>query len=303
MMNKKLFLVAALAIIWGANFPVSQFLLKSMDVLTIRYAASIMSLCVYCLLFFPYLSRLKNINKQQLKTIILLSIPSIFTVPLFNLFALKHMDSSAALLLIYTMPAMTSLLVLLMTKSGLKQELWPITLSVVGVLFVIGMPFNLGIGELVILLSALVWAVGGLLNQRYMPQIPLILVSFVQLFFVSASNILVLLLFSQPSLELFTSMALNDYLALLYVGVVGGGLAFHLWFKLIKAYGASVAAYCTLWAPILGLLVIALATDEVISPQLLVGGVFIVLSIYVKNRPKKTIQANITESKSVKSRF
>ncbi len=298
MISKKTLLVGLLAIIWGANFPVSRFLLESMDVLTVRYAASIISLGVYTIIFIPYIIGMKNIKQNDMKSILLLSIPSIFIVPLLNLYALSYLDSGSALILIYTMPAMSSFIMLLGKRSSLGKELVPVLFSIIGVLFVINQSINFGTGEAIILLSALIWAIGGLLNHRYMPSVSLIEVSFIQCLFVSICNFIVFQLFSETQWSVFTGLNFYTYLALFYVGIIAGGLAFYIWFELIKNYGASIAAYCTLWSPIVGLMIIALMTEEKVNLNLLIGGAFIVSSIYAKNTldrkktKKKTGESN-----------
>lgn len=283
-------MVGTLAAIWGANFPISQFLLDSMDVLTLRFTASFLSLCIYCALFFPYIKRLNKITAGNFLSILLLSIPTIFTVPLLNLYALTFLDSASALFLIYTMPAMTSILLIICSRQKVKVEFAPIILSVLGVLFVIGLPVKIGFGEIIILLSALMWAIGGLLNQRYMPSVPLTEVSFIQLSFVSLCNIIIFTIFSDQDWAAITTLSLANLAALLYVGVIAGGLAFYIWFELIKAHGASSASYCTLWSPILGILFILIITTDAVNLNVIVGGSLIVMSIYIKNFYEKRVR-------------
>ena len=78
------------------------------------------------------------------------------------------------------------------------------------------------------------------------------------------------------------------WVALLFLGILGSGLAFVLSYYLLHEIGPTRASMVTYLFPLGGVILGVAFLDEKLSWQLLVGGVLVILSLAVANmQPRK----------------
>ena len=116
MTEKKVLLCMALviALIWGSNFPVSKSAIEHIGAWLFRFYCNVISV-VILLIVVLFLFR-KEIVFKDVLLCIPLGVFNLFLVPLLNNIALFYTDAVKASVLIYTMPAFTSLIYVLSTE-------------------------------------------------------------------------------------------------------------------------------------------------------------------------------------------
>lgn len=286
MQSKKLILVILLGIFWGGNFPVSKIALNTIDPYILRVLSCLLSLIVYIVFSYPIRKSFKKINKEQYIKLFLLSIPIVVIVPLFNLLALTFMNSASAVILIYAMPALNSLIYILLERNISPKNITPILLCMLGIFFTLGASdITLGRGELIILFGAFIWAIGGVLNDRFSIELDVRIISTVQLVFATLITLFLILLYPKIWQFSISSMQFStrEFFSVFYVGVVANGLAFIVFYKLLINYGSSYTSYSLMLVPVIGIILSATINNEHISFNQSLGLILMCVSMLCKN--------------------
>lgn len=133
-------------------------------------------------------------------------------------------------------------------------------------------------GDLVVLLSALVFGVQTVVQKLTFPRIPARTLVFVQ-------SWLALLMVGLASLLAegfvgyhFTPAAVGG---VLYQGLASSGLCFSLWMILLTRYSASRLVTISFLTPLFGIALGSLLRGEALTPPLLLGGGLVGLGIYL----------------------
>ena len=280
-------LMLLMSLIWGANFPIAKIGIQQVGVWRFRFLCALLSILVFMaiagILWCKKNKHAFHLSRKNYFRLFGLAIPNTFAVPLLNSLALEQTTAVNAVILLYTMPAWASLLTMLSQRKFDCFSCAGAGCCVLGILC-IGRVNDFGLGEVVILISALIWAIGGYLNQYITVSCPLKLKVFWQgvlgavltLIFTAAYD------FSQDRYHAVIGYAPDLkilLLAALYTGVVAGVLVLWIWLALIEKQNAEFAGYATLLVPIFGMFFAWLALDEAIHPLTIVGAMFIITSL------------------------
>jgi drug/metabolite transporter (DMT)-like permease len=169
-------------------------------------------------------------------------------------------------------------------------QVFGIFLAAVGVLLVVseGDWASLGVGEfgtpgdILILISAVNWAVFSALSRRGLARNP----ASWMLFYVMGFGWLFtsLLLFTGPGLSETNQLSLSGWSSIIFLGVACSGLAYIFWYDGLKAIPASQVGSFLYLEPLVAVVVAALLLDEPIFWVSLVGGGTILLGVWLVNR-------------------
>jgi drug/metabolite transporter (DMT)-like permease len=145
--------------------------------------------------------------------------------------------------------------------------------------------------ELVLIGAAISYAVGGVYARRfvqgYRPMIPALFEVFTALVMVSV----LAFIFEQP---LRTSLTTDAIIAVVWLGLVGSGLAFLAYFRLLGRWGAARTSLVAYLLPVWGIILGAIVLHEQIPPQLVLGTALVIGGISLVNaqRAQMTSIAN-----------
>lgn len=283
---KKLVLVLVLGCCWGANFPISKIALNEMDPYTLRFISCILSLVVYMVVAYPIKDKFVLVSRQQYIKLFLLSIPIVVIVPLFNLLALSYIKSSSAVILVYSMPAFNSLIYIFSEKTLSLAKVVPIILCLLGIFFVLKTDnINLNIGEIIILVGAFIWGLGGYLNDRFKINLDIRVISTIQLVFATLVTLVIMILSPKVWQGNISSLHLNmiEIFSVMYLGVVGNGIAFIIFYKLMTEFGSAYTSYSLMLVPIFGISFSIILNNESIGLSMFFGLLLMCLSMISKN--------------------
>ncbi len=142
------------------------------------------------------------------------------------------------------------------------------------------------VGDLLILISAINWAIFSVLSRRMLKRLPASLMMFyVMLFGFGFSS---LLFFIKTGVQDIANLTINGGLAVLMLGIFGSGLAYLAWYDALQNLTANQAGVFLYIEPLVAMLLALLVLDEPVTWASLLGGAIIILGVWLVNRKPAT---------------
>lgn len=133
--------------------------------------------------------------------------------------------------------------------------------------------------------AALCYGLGAQLSKRYLQRMSVTSISFSTLT-TAAFITFILLLFTNPS-ELVFSYSSTVVFSLVGLGILGSGLAYLLYYFMVKEGGPEFASIVTYIVPGMAIMWGYVLLEEKVTEQMVFGLVFILAGIYLASRVKK----------------
>ncbi|WP_338402103.1 DMT family transporter, partial [Morganella morganii] len=275
-----------IALIWGSNFPVSKSAIEHIGAWLFRFYCNVISV-VILLIVVLFLFR-KEIVFKDVLLCIPLGVFNLFLVPLLNNIALFYTDAVKASVLIYTMPAFTSLIYVVINRSINIKYVMTAFLGVTGILIFIAVD-KIGTGELIILISTFFWATGTVLSEKIPVKSNLLL----RVFYQNGISLLLIVLtmpFMSDDIQLPLSVISQPrvLLPVLYTGITGGVFVYILWFYMIEKGGAELTSCAILLSPVISVFISCFFLDESVTLSMLAGMLFIISGLFIAFRKEKS---------------
>ena len=135
-------------------------------------------------------------------------------------------------------------------------------------------------GNLIILLAALLWALATVLTRQALTSISPILLAFLMMAIALPGHWVL----AWPKLASWQAADQTVWLAAIYSGVFSTGIAYALWNLGIKLVGPSHAAAYQNVAPVIALIASCLTLGEQILPTQIIGGPLIIGGLIIMRR-------------------
>jgi drug/metabolite transporter (DMT)-like permease len=279
---------ATLAVVfWGGSFIATKVALRDVSPVTVvwlRFAIGLIILGTAVRLRRQF-SRPKSSN---LGYFALLGFLGITFHQWLQSTGLQTAQATTTAWIVATTPIFIALLGWLVLKERL---LWVqaagITLAAVGVLLVVtrgdlatlsagafGSP-----GDFLVLISALNWAVFSILSRRGLHKFPATLMMFYVMGF--GWLFTTLLLIAGPGFSEMSLLSLPGWLGVVFLGVFCSGFAYIYWYDALQVLPVAQAGAFVYLEPFITLVVAALVLGEVITLASLLGGVVILLGVWM----------------------
>jgi drug/metabolite transporter (DMT)-like permease len=205
-------------------------------------------------------------------------------------YALVELGAGFLQILLAVIPLLTLFLVVVQRLERLRvSALLGAVVAFVGVLLMSQLALESSISPtsiLVALAGAFCLAEGAVLVRVFPPEHPVSLNAVGMT--VGACILFVWSLLAGDAMVLPTMP--ETWLALAYMVVIGSGVVFSLWVYVLRRWEASRAAYNFVLLPVTTLLFSHWITGEEVGPELLLGGVLILIGVYIGAlRPGRTI--------------
>jgi drug/metabolite transporter (DMT)-like permease len=134
-------------------------------------------------------------------------------------------------------------------------------------------------GDFLVLISALNWAVFSILSRRGLHKFPATLMMFYVMGF--GWLFTTLLLLAGPGFSEITRLSLAGWLGVGFLGIFCSGLAYIFWYDALQVLPVAQAGAFVYLEPFVTLVVAALVLSEVITLVSLLGGVVILLGVWM----------------------
>jgi drug/metabolite transporter (DMT)-like permease len=292
-MNKRLLplIEASVSVIsWGASFVATKFALRDAQPVTVvwlRFAVGVMILGAAVIAR----KQMALPRRQDLGYFILLGFLGITLHQWLQSTALVTAQATTTAWIVATSPIFIALLGWLFLKERLGWlRVSGTGLAFVGVLLVVsqgdfeklrfGSAFTTG--DVLVLISAVNWAVFSVLSRYGLSRHPATRMMFyVMLFGWLFSSIL---FFRGPGLSDIAHLTREGWLGLAFLGVFCSGLAYITWYDALQALPASQVGVFLYLEPLVTVVVAAILLGEPLLAASLAGGAIILLGVWMVNR-------------------
>ncbi|UZE09258.1 DMT family transporter [Pseudomonas sp. B21-053] len=286
--------LAAVTMIWGGTFVAGRFLADSLSPL---FAASLRFLFAsVALLLFLLLARVPLVKPswRQWAQLALLGFFGIFFYNLCFFYGLHYINASRASLIVALNPAVIGLASWLLFKERLSRaKVAGIAICIAGAGMVIvsrnpqllAANADAWIGDLLIFGCVLSWGIYSLfskeLNQTLGPVQTVtysVLLGTAMLWITSALR-------GELSVDALLSLGPQQWLSLMYLGVLGSALAYIGYYDGIRKIGATRSGVFIALNPLTAVILGALLLGEQLTLAMCLGGGLILAGIYLCNKP------------------
>ncbi|HSM72296.1 MAG TPA: DMT family transporter [Anaerolineales bacterium] len=139
-------------------------------------------------------------------------------------------------------------------------------------------------GDILILVSAVNWAVFSALSRSGLKRLP----ATHMMFYIMSFGWLFssLLYFAAPNLKPLSEISWNGWLALSFLGVFCSGLAYIFWYDALQALPVAQTGAFLYIEPIITVIVAAVILNERLLLATILGGITILIGVWLVNRTK-----------------
>jgi drug/metabolite transporter (DMT)-like permease len=298
-MRPRIALKAFVAIaLWGASFVATKVVLQELSpvsIIIVRFALGLSVLASILVLNQNAVSSKSTpglIKRGDWRWFLLLGFNGIFIHQMLQVNGLASTSATNTGWMVALIPIFTALLAwLLMQEAFGPVRIAGLVLSLFGTLLVVsrgelgssavGLPATWG--DVFVFLSAINWAVFSVLSKRildtYAP-------AFAMTIIMGLGWLMLLPLFLGSSgWRELTSLSVEGWLALLFLGLFCSGVAYVFWYDALGAAEAGRVASFLYLEPLVTLLVAMLVLNEKPTLGTLTGGSFILTGVWLVNRP------------------
>ncbi|MFO1281885.1 MAG: DMT family transporter [Burkholderiales bacterium] len=248
--------MAALALLWGCNWPILKLAIGEIPPLTFR-----MVTLVFAGLGLLALARASGDPIAIPRTWWpRLAVLAFFNITVWNglvLFGLKELPAGRSVILGHTMPVWATLLgVWLAHEPANRRKLAGLALGMLGMALLIGEDLGLlrrrPFGAAMILGSSFAWAIGTVLLRKWKPPFPLVPLSGWMMVVGWLPLALLAPFFDDVHVGRLASASWVAWLGVLYNIALSGTLGHWAWFTLARTLPSTVAGLSSLPVPVVG---------------------------------------------------
>jgi drug/metabolite transporter (DMT)-like permease len=276
--------------VWGASFIATKLVLREVSPATVVWLRFLIGVIILGAAVFSR-NQMALPNYKDLAYFALLGFIGITFHQWLQSTALQTSQAGTTAWIVATTPIYIALLGWLSLKEKLGWlRVAGIALATLGVLLVVtkghlatlvqgsfGAP-----GDILILLSALNWAVFSVISRHALKNHPAArLMFFVMLFGWLFSSIL---FFSGPGLRQVSQLTLNGWLGIGFLGIFCSGLGYIFWYDGLQVIPASQVGVFLYLEPLVTVVVAAIVLGEPLLLATLLGGAIILLGVWLVNR-------------------
>jgi len=234
---------------------------------------------------------IKDVSHKDLRILFLISLFTAVFGPLLFLIGLKLTSATNTILIGKSEALLTSLIAVYFLKDKVSwHQVVGALIMFFGIVLIATQTFTLGfsinIGDLLILLSSLLFAIGTVLFKKYAHHVPPeVIVTLRNLF--GATILLVLSIFfvKWPIEGSFLSVKfILAMLGMVVLTTIGGQW---LWYKALELTSATKVSLAGLSSPLIAVIYAVILLGESLSSSQIIGGVAIMIGLFVLEHHKK----------------
>lgn len=279
-----LFLLAALTIIWGVNWPVMKIAMGEISVWWFRSFCLVFGAIGLLSIAAATGSRL-IMSRHEIGPMLLTAAFAVLGWHVFSGFGVTMLPAGRAVIIAFTMPVWTAIAASLILGERLftPTKIIGLALGLIGLAILIGPDLvaieAAPIGALLMLASAMCWGLGTTLFKRFSWSIPVAANMGWQLLF-AGIPVTIIALASSPFPDL-PALSTEVYIATAYVILLPMTFGQWAYFQIVKLFPASIAAIGTMAIPVVGVYSSAILLDEVVGARELTALGFICAALAV----------------------
>lgn len=200
----------------------------------------------------------------------------------------QYIDSALAAILNSTVPLFTMMLAALAfhDEAITVNRLIGLVIGFLGVVVLVsrGLAGTLGegsiMGELAMIGSSISYAIGNVYSQRHVRGLRPMVPAFFQIFFGLCITASLALLLEQPWM---VEPAPEAIVSVVWLGLLGSGLAYLIFFRLLRDWGSTRSSMVAYLLPVVGIVLGAIVLDEVIDARIVLGTLLVIVGVALVN--------------------
>ena len=231
------------------------------------------------------INELKNISKKDIRYIYIISIFSSIIAPLLFLVGLGLTSATNTILIGKSEAVLTSILAIFVLKEKITiHQILGTLIMFTGIIVIatdnFGLGLSLNIGDFLILISALSYAVGTILFKKHVHHIPPeVIVTLRNLF--GASMLFIMSLFMIDFSSILNIININFIAILLGLVIFTSIIGQYLWYKALDMTSATNVSIAGLTSPLIAIFyAIVLLKESLVSSQIF-GGILIMIGLII----------------------
>ncbi len=285
-----------MAVFWGGTFIAGKLAAQNVGPYSAAFLRFAIASVFLLLAAWKIEGRLPAIRARQLLPVFLLGLTGVLAYNVFFFKGLKLIEAGRAAIIIANNPIGIALFSALIFRERLTPlRLAGIFVSISGAVLVITRGSwsvlgsgTVGWGELFILGCVASWVTFSLLGKALLSEMsPLASVLYASL---SGALCLALPAWQEGILAALPGYALEDWLALFYLGFFGTVLGFIWYYQGIQRIGATKAGVFINFVPVSAIIFSFFILDEPLTKSLLAGALLVLAGVYLTNRPTSAAQ-------------
>jgi len=278
--------------IWGGSFPSTKFALAQAEPMVI--------MCLRLFIGMPVLlagslfeGSLRLPSKNEAAALFLMGFQGIFFHQSIQCYAMRTAGAANANWMMIATPALVAILSRIFLKEKISgRGICGMILAATGVTLVIGrgtvITANSGsfgsIGDLIMLLSVLNWAIFLIVSRRVLKKdlSPAFVIFWEMLFALIVATPFAIFIGSDFSV--IPSFSSGTWTALIFLGAFSSALAYIFWFKALSIFTVTRVAVFQFLQPIAGVVISYFLVGERFTPWLFAGGAMILCGVWLVNK-------------------
>ena len=285
-------MILATVTIWGGSFASTKYALAQAEPMVILWLRLIIGMPIlFAGLLWERSIRLPSIKEAV--ALFLMGFQGIFFHQAIQSYAMKTAGAANANWMMIATPALVAILGRIFLKEKISgRGICGMILAAAGVALVIGRgtvaTANSGgfgsIGDLIILLSVLNWAVFLIVSRRVLTKdlSPAFVIFWEMLFALIAATPFAIITGSDFSV--IPSFTMGTWAALIFLGAFSSALAYIFWFKALSIFTVAKVAVFQFLQPIAGVVISYFLVGERFTPWLFIGGTMILCGVWLVNK-------------------
>ncbi len=283
--------LAAVPAIWGGTFIAGRVLALALPATVGSLLRFLVASTVLLLAAWTIEGRLPRLDRRQLLATLALGATGIFAYNLFFLGALGRLPASRTSLIVALNPVVTIAAAAWLLDERLSGWRWlGVAAALAGVWIVVsrGDPLGpvsgaIGPGELMMFGAVCAWAAYTLIGRTVLGDLTPLAASA----YASLSGTAMLAIVAVPDLSRLGWQVLSGQVvaAVLYLGVLGTGVAFVWYYRAVKELGPARTVIFNNLVPVFGATFGVVLLGEPLSASMLAGGAIAVAGVMLVSRP------------------
>jgi drug/metabolite transporter (DMT)-like permease len=288
-------MLVVLGLIWGVTWPVMKIALNEIPPLTMRGTAAVLGAVTYYMLCVVMRRSLRIPSLKVWAHVLVGSLLNIVAFSLFSAFAQLAATTSRVAILAYTMPIWAVLLAWwFLGERPNRVQVLALLLCAIGLAILIYPPAANGIplGILFALAVGVCWAGGTVYLKWAHIDADQMGVGSWQMTIAAVILVAATLLFDGRH---FSGVHLDGYLATAWTGIASNGVAYALWFTIIRRLPAVTASLGVLTSPVVGVIGSFLMLGEVPTVADMIGFALIFVASVCVLLTRQSVVATVSQ--------
>lgn len=288
------------ALIWGVNMTVMKHAITELDpylfnALRLSLSAIVLGLCAWLEKKSRSSIPIADNPLSRSQTLLIICGFSILTGAVYQIIFVMGMDRTTAgntALIMSSIPMWTAIVSVILVRERLGRLAWiGLTITFLGTGIVTLQKAGIDVsavnltGNLMVLVSALAWAIAAVISRPILSY-----VSPIKLAFLATLGTLPIHFLATRLLSHFeTAKSINGVvlICILYSGIFSTGFAYAMWNYGVQQIGASHAAIFQNLVPLVALICSGVFLGESVTPAQLLGGLLIIAGLFVVRRNRR----------------